>query len=588
MPFTPPDDQIEAELTRVLDSRSFGRAPRQRALLRYLIDSRGAVSTSRLKESTIALDVFERNPATYDTATDGIVRVSVNRLRELLDRYYEGEGAGAALRFEIQRGSYAPIIRRMTPTRLPNSPRIAVLPLANFTGDVSLHALCDGLTDDLIDSMTRVPGVRVIARTSSFRYRDSMQDIREIAAQLEVEALLEGSVQFAGDRLRVTAQLILGHDRTHLWSHAFEASATERGSLQAALIDMMMRSLGKNSAGSERVVVALEEENVPVLARNLIDRARAVSAVSSVDSLQHVENLAREATQVAPEYATAWATLASMVMLQRTFWGTTAPVALDTMRGHLQRSLDLDPNSPAALSLKGYDRCVHDNAWAEGLPLVSRAIELAPTNAVFLYRHAVLLRCLGRFDESRHLFDEALRLDPFRPVHYHGRCWLDVMLDNFPAAQQLILLGRARLGNLAIFDDIELAADIQAGRYEATLPRAESSANANPRESAFGLRRSQCLAALNRLPEARALFAEHAQHSNPNQRSYLLMAIKACGPDTDAFFMHANDAIESQATNCGMMAAEGLFRRFHSDPRWALLMTRLKRSTVAAFTPHDL
>ena len=87
MPFTPLDDQIEAELVRVLDSRSFGRSARQRTLLRYLVNARGAAGSSRLKESTIALDVFKRDAATYDYATDNIIRVSINRLRDLLDRF---------------------------------------------------------------------------------------------------------------------------------------------------------------------------------------------------------------------------------------------------------------------------------------------------------------------------------------------------------------------------------------------------------------------------------------------------------------------------------------------------------------------
>lgn len=153
--------------------------------------------------------------ATYDSATDGIVRVSVNRLRDLLDRYYGDEGAHAALRFEIQRGVYVPIIRRATPPGLPPLPRINVLPLANFTGYPDFDPLCDGLTEDIIDAMTRVPDTRIIARTSSFRFKGQALDVRDIAQALNVDALLEGSVQQVGVRLRVTAQLVLGSDGSH-------------------------------------------------------------------------------------------------------------------------------------------------------------------------------------------------------------------------------------------------------------------------------------------------------------------------------------------------------------------------------------
>ena len=101
----PSESLINAELTRALESRTFARSARARVLLRYLIDSKRSGHAGRLKESAIALDVFSRDASSYDSATDGIVRVSVNRLRELLDRYYADEGRSSGLRFEIQRGA---------------------------------------------------------------------------------------------------------------------------------------------------------------------------------------------------------------------------------------------------------------------------------------------------------------------------------------------------------------------------------------------------------------------------------------------------------------------------------------------------
>ena len=143
----PSESLITAELDRTLESRTLARSARARDLLRYLIDSKRLGHAGRLKESTIALDVFSRDAATYDSATDGIVRVSVNRLRELLDRYYADEGRSSELRFEIQRGDYTPTIRQSTPAGPPDLPRITVLPLVNFTGDANreaLHCIEDG------------------------------------------------------------------------------------------------------------------------------------------------------------------------------------------------------------------------------------------------------------------------------------------------------------------------------------------------------------------------------------------------------------------------------------------------------------
>ena len=115
----PNRDQVNAELARVLRSRTFARSQRARDLLLYLGGSLCDGGAARLKESVIALDVFGRDAATYDSTNDGIVRVSVNRLRELLDRYYSDEGRGNDLRIEIPRGGYVPIVRRHTPAALP-------------------------------------------------------------------------------------------------------------------------------------------------------------------------------------------------------------------------------------------------------------------------------------------------------------------------------------------------------------------------------------------------------------------------------------------------------------------------------------
>jgi len=285
----PNRDEVNAELARVLRSRAFARSQRARDLLLYLVSSLHDGGTTRLKESVIALDVFGRDAATYDSTNDGIVRVSVNRLRELLDRYYGDEGRSNGLRIEIQRGGYVPIVRRNTPAGLPAKPRIAVLPLANFTGRSDEDALCDGLSEDIIDAMTRLPDVRVIARTSSFRYKNANRDVREIATELAVDALLEGSVQLDGAQLKVTTQLVLGSDGSHLWSHVFTFARDERHVLLDALIDLMLRSLTLGAVADAPHVVA---RNTAPQVQGLIDQARGLNVTQTPENLALAEAMA--------------------------------------------------------------------------------------------------------------------------------------------------------------------------------------------------------------------------------------------------------------------------------------------------------
>ena len=444
MLFKPTDEQIEAELGCVLDSRSFARSARQRTLLRYLVDARGAAGASRLKESTIALDVFERNAATFDSANDGIVRVSVNRLRDLLDRYYEDEGARAELRFEIQRGGYVPIIRRATPTGLPPLPRIAVLPLANFTGDESLDALCDGLTEDVIDALAHVDEVRVIARTSSFKYKGLALDVRTVARELSVDAIVEGSVQALGTRIRVTAQMILGSDGTHLWSHAFEADANDRHVLQLALIDLMKRSLGASAAARDAAknldLARTEVSLLPAKEAAMVAYHRGLYSLrkDTTEGFTAAEIALNHAIMIEPQFARAHAALA------RVLWAignagarplrACATLALQSAR----RALALAPDDPMVLSAHGYLEFFVNYDPAAAIAAAARAIALAPNAVEAQLFHAKICTYTRRFIDADASLTKARSLDPLSVDPLHGRIALCIVSHDYVAALALV------------------------------------------------------------------------------------------------------------------------------------------------------
>lgn len=579
---------ITAELDRALASLAFSRSARARDLLRYLIEAKRANNAGRLKESVIALDVFDRNAATYDPANDGIVRVSVNRLRQVLDNYYNDEGRTSSLRFEIQRGGYTPIIRRVVPDSLPPLPRIAVLPLANFTGDPALAALCDGLTEDLIDAMARIPRIKVIARTSSFRYRDVARDIRAIAKELEVDALLEGSVQLVGEELRVTAQLILGSDGTHLWSHAFESAVDQRSTLQAALIDALARSLDRHDADVDRAAVSIEREQAPAAAHEMIYAARAHRALQSTEAIRMSISLSHEATRLYPNFAAGWESLASGRYALRSSWLASESTSLDSIRMPLKRALEIAPDNVDALSLSGYEICAHDAAWEEGLALCRKAASLAPSNATLRMRIGALTLAIGHTVEADQLFDEAIALDPHAPLNYFWSSMAQYKLHGVDAALERINVGRTRVGSPMIFDNLALSHKLVDQRFAEILPIAEAAATANPSVPALTLRVSQCLAGLGRLDEARSRFQPFLNQCNPSQVDYQEMAIEACGDDSIRVYELAHRAIDAQCPNCLLLPIDPLFKRHWSDPRWHALMHRLNRSSVPPFVPLHL
>lgn len=577
MPFTPPDDQIDAELTRVLSSRTFGRSARQRALLHYLVTARRTGEVSRLKESTIALDVFGRDAATYDSSTDGIVRVSVNRLRDLLDRYYEDEGARAPLRFEIQRGGYVPIVRRATPSGLPPLPRIAVLPLENFTGNPDFGPLCDGLTEDIIDAMTRVPDTRIIARTSSFRFKGQSLDVREIAQALNVDALLEGSVQQVGDRLRVTAQLVLGSDGSHLWSHAFYCVPEERESLQLAIVDIMLRALGKRApdaavAGDDRPT-----REIPVAAQRLIDQARGLNVTQVPDNLTYAETLALRATELVPDHADAWFVLAMVRYSRRA--ALLAPLAgqqdFASTRVALDRALALDPHNAQAVSLSAYLLITEELRWSDALQRARQAVALARNHAGVNARLGFLELSFGYFDAAVRTYGHVLSLDPLAPpARYHHALAL-ACAGQIDTALRRIEEGAQVLGESIMQRDIrctvlELGSDLQAASAYA-----EETLAIYPTNASIIMHAAYTRAANGDLPAARIL-CERIAHASESAVRYVRAYVESGGPDTDAFFDHAMALAESQQPQIMLLPAHPVFRRHHSDPRWQLLLDKLR------------
>jgi len=572
MSFLPPDEQIELELNRIIGSPTFARAARQRALLQYLIAARRTPGLTRVKESAIALDVFERDAAKYDSATDGIVRVSINRLREMLDRYYESDGAECTLRFEIALGSYLPVLRRATPRTLPPMPRIAVLPLANFTGEPNNEALCDGLTEDIIDALTRVPDIRVIARTSSFRFKGQSRDIREIAKALQVDALLEGSVQQIGDRLRVTAQLILGSDGTHLWSHAFHFAPHEREGMQRAVVDIMLRALGKRSADVIADADALPVPGVSIEVQRLIDQARGLNLTQVPDNLTYAETLAQRATELAPAHADAWFVLAMVRYSRRAlFVGTRPGQKIASVREALDRALALDPQNAQAISLSAYLLITDEKRWDDALTRVQQAVALAPNHGGVNGRHAFIQLCFGHFENAVEAYAHVFSLDPLAPpARYHYALAL-ACAGRFDEATACLDAGAEALGESIMQREIQCGVLELRGDITAASDYAEATLALYPPSTVIAMHAGYCRAAKGDVAGARDL-AERITRSSSVPQHYAHMYIASGNGDADVFFEHALAIAEAREPQLLLVPAQPLFKRFHSDPRWAVML----------------
>lgn len=566
-PFDHDAPAITRELDRILGSQTFARSARSRDLLRYLIQTTRRDGAPRIKETTLALEVFGRSPSEYDSATDGIVRVSMNRLRELLDRYYDAEGHAATLRIDIPRGTYSPVVRKQPLDTLPASPRLAVLPLSNFTGDATRNALCDGLAEDLIDALTRVPGLRVIARTSSFRYRDAARDIRAIARELGADLVLEGSVQAAGELLRVTAQLILARDGTHLWSHAFIIAEDERTSLQQALIELMSRAVNTTAPLPDAPSAAMISPRI----QSLVDQARGLNVTQVPDNLAFAETLAQRACSLAPDFADAWFVLA-MVRYSRhanpSGAMSTSPGGLRPCQEALERALAIRPDSPQALSLSAYLLITAERRWADALERAKRAVALAPNHGGVNGRLAFIQLALGSADEAVRIYQHVCALDPLAPPARYHHALAMAAAGDIDEALATVATAREELGDSIFARDTECAIHEFNSDYARALAVAISALQRFPGATHLLLHRAHCTAALGDINGARALMAPFPDSKAYPAGGYLRAFVEAGGPQLDLAFKCAESVVACQEPSLMLLPFHPAFERLRADTHW--------------------
>ena len=217
---------VRQQLEKILAHGLFVRSDRMGRFLRLSVEHLLAGKAGDLKEYLIGVEVFDRG-ASYDPRVDPIVRVEARRLRSKLKAYYKGDGAADAILIEFVSGSYAPRIRLRedAPVPKPDLATIAVLPFVNLSPTAEHEYFSDGLTEELIHALTKLPGMRVVAWNTAAQLRGRQEDLAAIRRQLHVGTALTGSVRISGPSLRVRVQLIDTESGVYLWSETFDRRA---------------------------------------------------------------------------------------------------------------------------------------------------------------------------------------------------------------------------------------------------------------------------------------------------------------------------------------------------------------------------
>ena len=310
-----------------------------------------------------------------------------------------------------------PALPGRTASPLPDKPSIAVLPFANMSDDPQQEYFADGMTDDLITDLSKISGLFVIARNSTFSYKGKQVKVRQIAAELGVRYVLEGSVRRAGDEVRINAQLIDATTGGHVWAERYDRQLDNIFAVQDEIMERVVLALElhltdreQEQRNEEPKTTSLEAYDLVLKARKLMTRFDHKAAAEARDHLQR-------AVEIDPAYAEAHSLLGFYYFDEWRIWGRKRNQNLARALELATAAVKLSPLDPAPhvlLALVHQWRREFDAANAAA----DKALDLQPKDAITLSNLGSMLNWAGRSEEALGVLQQAIRLDPFHPPNY--------------------------------------------------------------------------------------------------------------------------------------------------------------------------
>jgi len=347
----------------------------------------------------------------------------------------------------------------------PNS--IAVLPFVNMSSDPEQEYFSDGITEEILNRLAGVQGLQVAARTSAFSFKGNNQDVREIAQQLGVANILEGSVRKAGDQVRITAQLIRASDGFHLWSEVYDRKLENIFAIQEDIANQIADSLEislsiSDQPGDQPAKLVNPEVYDLYLRARALHRQRGTGLLQAIDLFQ-------QALAIDPEFAPAWAGLSHSYIVvpnyvTREDWLSLGDVLAKSMAA-AERALELDPNLPTALHAMG-NNLLFRFEWARAQEFYLRALELDPDSADIMEDYASLLIYSWQLEAARRVAERMVELDPQVPIFLFTLGIVNHALGEFEERDRNVQAGlniNPDLGNMQYWKLFQL---LQFGQFD--------------------------------------------------------------------------------------------------------------------------
>jgi eukaryotic-like serine/threonine-protein kinase len=448
---------------------------------------------------------------------------------------------------------------------------IAVLPFANLSADKENEYFGDGLAEEIINALTQVPALRVIARTSAFAFKAKLEDVRQVAETLGVTNILEGSVRKAGNRIRVTAQLITAADGSHLWSERYDREMTDVFAVQDEIAQAVVDALKERLGAAE--VRRIQRQAADLEAYHLYVKGRHYFSKFTPEGLDTAKELFERAASLDPNYGLPHVELAHYyvlgIMQGRMAGCQGAPLAIQAA----ERALTLDSTLGEAVGIRADVWALYEYRWEDALQELQRAIEMNPASALTPHWRAVVLTVLNRLPEAIRQQGQALKADPLLPLNHYFMTRLLVSHHDYERAYE-----QARLV-------VEIAPDfwlghsalglvhLRGGNPAAAIPELQG---ARMGHYAYGW--SGCAYVLaGETDKAEGLLREI---EGARQRRYVSWMpdamIYAEMGDSNAAFARLETAFRNRDFQLCFLQTEPVFDKLRGDPRYKALLRQMK------------
>ena len=448
------EDAVRNELGRICTSEAFRKSERQKRFLTFVVEQTLSGNAGVIKEPVLAIEVFDRT-SDYDPKIDTIVRVEARRLRVKLAEYYSSAGADDPIRIEVPTGSYAPLFEVRTPRPILQAPavdpsrkratqrfwlwpavagligivstavfwphrgpiahtppRIAVLPFQDLNPQGVDQLYSAGVTEALITDLAKVRHLQVISRTSVMRFQNTRQPLREIAAQLQADYVVEGAFQRNADQCRITAQLIRTADDVHVWAEGYDLPFTDILRVQRRVANEIVNRVNVALDPSERRAL----ENPPTSSTEAYEdllKARKNSSqyliLGKQDYYDDADRLLQRALQLDPGYVDA---ILERALLYGRRYQTTGELQYRAKaEDNLLAALGREPCEPVANAVMASVRNEYGDADA-ALRYSRRAVDCNPNSAQAHNSLGLVYLSGGFFEAAAKEFQRSAAIDP--------------------------------------------------------------------------------------------------------------------------------------------------------------------------------